>query len=374
MKYFIISGTRPEAIKLIPLYFEAKRRGVDVRLISTGQHREMLDQVFEWFEVNPDVDLQLMQQNQTLASLSANALLKLDALFQEDKPDYVMVQGDTTTAFVAALAAYYHKIKVVHIEAGLRTKNKYSPWPEEINRSLIGRIADMHFAPTQWSADNLLKEGIDEKQVFITGNTVIDALFYTRDKVNKNQIIPIGLEAFFNETNSDKKIVLITGHRRENWGRGFEDICLAIQQLATRYPDMDFIYPVHLNPNVQEPAHRLLSGLFNVHLTAPLNYPEFVRIMERSYIILTDSGGVQEEAPGLGKPVLVMRDTTERPEGVEAGTVKLVGTNADTIVRTFIELADDPVKYKAMSEVQNPYGDGLACDRIIDIISSKFNL
>jgi UDP-N-acetylglucosamine 2-epimerase (non-hydrolysing) len=370
MKLFIITGTRPEAIKLIPLYFEAKRRGVDVRLISTGQHREMLDQVFEWFDVKPDLDLQLMQQNQTLATLSASALMKLDALFQEDKPDYVMVQGDTTTAFIAALAAYYHKIKVVHIEAGLRTKNKYSPWPEEINRSLIGRIADMHFAPTQWSADNLINEGIDQKLVYITGNTVIDALFYTRDKVNKNQIIPTSLETYFNKTNSYKKIVLITGHRRENWGRGFEEICLAIQELATRYPDMDFIYPVHLNPNVQEPVHRLLSGLLNVRLTAPLNYPEFVRMMERSYIILTDSGGVQEEAPGLGKPVLVIRDTTERPEGVEAGTVKLVGTNADTIVRTFIELADDPMQYKAMSEVKNPYGDGTASKQIIDQLLS----
>jgi UDP-N-acetylglucosamine 2-epimerase (non-hydrolysing) len=368
MKLFIITGTRPEAIKLIPLYFEANRRGVDVRLISTGQHREMLDQVFDWFEVKPDIDLQLMQQNQTLASLSANTLMKLDALFKEDKPDYVMVQGDTTTAFIAALAAYYHKIKVVHIEAGLRTRNKYSPWPEEINRSLIGRIADLHFAPTKWSADNLIKEGVDEKNVFITGNTVIDALFYTINKVNKNQIIPTDLEAYFNETNTDKKIVLITGHRRENWGRGFEEMCLAIQQLAIRYSEMDFIYPVHLNPNVQEPVHRLLSGLSNVLLIAPLNYPEFVRMMERSYIILTDSGGVQEEAPGLGKPVLVMRDTTERPEGVEAGTVKLVGTNADTIVRTFIELADDTLKYKTMSEVKNPYGDGTASQKIIETL------
>jgi UDP-N-acetylglucosamine 2-epimerase (non-hydrolysing) len=369
MIHFII-GTRPEAIKLIPLFYEAKRRGLSVRLISTGQHREMLNQVFEWFEVKPDVNLQLMQNNQTLATLSANALMKLDALFLEEKPDYVMVQGDTTTAFVAALAAYYHKIKVVHVEAGLRTRNKYSPWPEEINRSLIGRIADLHFAPTQWSANNLIKEGIDEKDVFIAGNTVIDALFYTRDKVNKNQIIPKGLEAYFNETNSNKKIVLITGHRRENWGRGFEEICLSIQQLATRYPDMDFIYPVHLNPNIQEPVHRLLSGLSNVRLIGPLNYPEFVRMMERSFIILTDSGGVQEEAPSLGKPVLVMRDTTERPEGVEAGAVQLVGTNSDTIIKTFIELADDLVKYKAMSEVKNPYGDGTASKQIIDRLLS----
>jgi len=368
MKIYIITGTRPEAIKLIPLYFEAKRRGVEVRLISTGQHREMLDQVFEWFEVRPDVDLQLMQQNQTLATLSANALIKLDALFQEDKPDYVMVQGDTTTAFIAALAAYYHKISVVHIEAGLRTHNKYSPWPEEINRNLIGRIADLHFAPTTYNAENLKRENIPDDKIFVTGNTVIDALLYTNEKTKKENIYPLQLKKYFVGEEQNIKLVLITGHRRENWGQGFEEICKAIHFLAIKYPDIHFIYPVHLNPNVQEPVQRLLRGHHNIILTAPLNYPEFVRMMERSFIILTDSGGVQEEAPGLGKPVLVMRDTTERPEGVEAGTVKLVGTHSDTIIHTFIELLNNPLQYKDMSEVKNPYGDGTSSRIIMEIL------
>ena len=372
MKLFIIAGTRPEAIKLVPLYIEAKKRGLEVKFISTGQHREMLDQVFQWFEIQPDEDLEIMQKNQTLATLTSNALLKLDTLFAEEKPDWVIVQGDTTTAFVASLAAYYHKIKVAHVEAGLRTHNKYSPWPEEINRSLIGRIADLHFAPTALSAENLKRENIAEDKIFITGNTVIDALLYTNEKAIKENIFPVQLQDYFIGEEKNRKLVLITGHRRENWGLGFEEICKAIQTLAARYTDIHFIYPVHLNPNVQEPVQRLLIGHHNIILTDPLNYPEFVRMMERSYIILSDSGGVQEEAPSLGKPVLVMRDTTERPEGVEAGSVKLVGTSSESIINSFIELIEDDSVYKKMSNVKNPYGDGTASMKIIKFLS-KFH-
>lgn len=368
MKLFIIAGTRPEAIKLVPVYIEAKKRGIEVNFISTGQHREMLDQVFQWFEIQPDMDLVIMQKNQTLANLTSNVLLKLDTLFAEEKPDWVIVQGDTTTAFVASLAAYYHKIKVAHVEAGLRTHNKYSPWPEEINRSLIGRIADLHFAPTGLSAENLKKENIAEDKIFITGNTVIDALLYTNEKAKNKNIFPLQLQNYFTGEEKNRKLALITGHRRENWGQGFEEICKAIQTLALRYPDIHVVYPVHLNPNVQEPVQRLLSGHQNIILTDPLNYPEFVRMMERSYIILSDSGGVQEEAPSLGKPVLVMRDTTERPEGVEAGSVKLVGTSSESIINSFIELMEDNSVYQKMSNVKNPYGDGTASRRIIDIL------
>jgi UDP-N-acetylglucosamine 2-epimerase (non-hydrolysing) len=372
MKLFIIAGTRPEAIKLVPVYMEAKKRRVEVKFISTGQHREMLDQVFDWFQIRPDMDLEIMQKNQTLASLTANVLQNLDQLFANEKPNCVIVQGDTTTAFVASLAAYYHKIKVAHVEAGLRTHNKYSPWPEEINRSLIGRIADLHFAPTTLSAENLKRENIAEEKIFITGNTVIDALLYTNDKANKENIFHVQLQDYFIGEEKNRKLVLITGHRRENWGQGFEEICKAIQTLAIRYPDIHFVYPVHLNPNVQEPVQRLLSGHHNIILTDPLNYPEFVRMMERSYIILSDSGGVQEEAPSLGKPVLVMRDTTERPEGVEAGSVNLVGTSSDSIINSFIELIENDSVYQNMSNVKNPYGDGTASKQIIDVLEKSY--
>jgi UDP-N-acetylglucosamine 2-epimerase (non-hydrolysing) len=275
------------------------------------------------------------------------------------------VHGDTTTAFVASLAAYYHKVKVAHVEAGLRTHNKYSPWPEEINRSLIGRIADLHFAPTALSAENLKRENIAEDKIIITGNTVIDALLYTSEKTRNQNIFPVLLHDYFTGQEQERKIVLITGHRRENWGQGFEEICNAIQTLAIEYPEIHFIYPVHLNPNVQEPVNRLLSGHANLKLTAPLNYPEFVRMMERSYIVLTDSGGVQEEAPSLGKPVLVLRDTTERPEGVDAGSVKLVGTSSSAIVSSFEVLMKNEHVYNTMSHVKNPYGDGTASSQII---------
>jgi UDP-N-acetylglucosamine 2-epimerase (non-hydrolysing) len=362
---YIICGTRPEAIKLIPVFFQAKINEIKVKFISTGQHREMLDQVFDWFEIRPDLDLEIMQKNQTLAMLTSNLLLKLDTLFAVEKPDWVIVQGDTTTAFIASLAAYYHKVKVAHVEAGLRTYNKYSPWPEEINRSLIGRIADLHFAPTTFSAENLKRENIPDDNIFVTGNTVIDALLFTNEKVKKENIFPVQLQNYFTGEDHNIKIVLITGHRRENWGQGFEEICKAIQTLAARYTDIHFIYPVHLNPNVQEPVQRLLSGHYNIILTNPLNYPEFVRMMERSYIILTDSGGVQEEAPSLGKPVLVMRDTTERPEGVEAGSVKLVGTSSISIINAFVELIENESTYKLMSSVKNPYGDGTSSNQII---------
>jgi UDP-N-acetylglucosamine 2-epimerase (non-hydrolysing) len=373
LNIFIIAGTRPEAIKLVPVYLEAKKRGIEVKFISTGQHREMLDQVFSWFDIQPYKDLEIMQKNQTLGILTSNALLKLDSLFAAEKPDCVMVQGDTTTAFVASLAAYYHKIKVAHVEAGLRTHNKYSPWPEEINRSLIGRIADLHFAPTYKSADNLKRENISENKIIITGNTVIDALLYTNEKAKKENIFPVLLRNYFNGNEQNRKLVLITGHRRENWGQGFEEICKAIHSLAVRYPDIHFIYPVHLNPNVQAPVQRLLSGQKNVILTDPLNYPEFVRMMERSYIILTDSGGVQEEAPSLGKPVLVMRNTTERPEGVDAGSVKVVGTSSVNIINAFIELIENEYAYKSMSDIKNPYGDGTASSQIIDSLIKDHN-
>lgn len=372
MKIAIIVGTRPEAIKQIPVYFAAKKAGIDCSLISTGQHKEMLQQVFDWFEVRPDVDLQIMQPDQTLASLTAQVLIRLDLLFKETQPDLVVVQGDTTTAFTASLAAFYNKIHVAHVEAGLRTYNKLSPWPEEINRSLISKLADFHFAPTSWSAQNLLQEHIEPASIFITGNTVIDALLFTKNKTKQLNIYPPALKDYFEGSRADEKIVLITGHRRENWGQGFAAICNAIHTLAKWHPDFSFIYPVHLNPNVREVVYRTLNDTPNVLLIDPLSYPEFVRLMERSFLILTDSGGVQEEAPSLAKPVLLMRDTTERPEGVEAGSVKLVGTSEQAITDAFEELAGNPEIYHQMSHVQNPYGDGTASNKIIEILQASF--
>ena len=375
-KISLIFGTRPEAIKLCPLIKTINdTEGLTADVCVTGQHREMLDQILNIFNVKPDCDLNLMKPNQTLAGLTSRAISKIDDYLSSATPDIVVVQGDTTTVFCAALCAFYHKIPVGHVEAGLRTWNKNSPFPEEINRVLTSRVADMHFAPTATSKANLLKEGIDENTISVTGNTVIDALLQV---VNKTRLEPPHVSELPDHlqpgTSSDKdKIVLITGHRRENFGTGFENICQAIARLATDYPDINFVYPMHLNPNVREPVARILGDFTgrNVFLIEPLDYYHFVAMMDKAEIILTDSGGVQEEAPSLGQPVLVMRDTTERPEAVEMGTVKLVGTNQDSIYDNVSLLLDDPLAYRKMANAVNPYGDGKACQRITSLIKNQ---
>ncbi len=352
----VVFGTRPEAIKLCPVVLALRKNPLfDCKVCVTGQHKEMLYQVLDVFGVKPDVDLALMRPNQTLGELTARAVASLDEYLANVKPDIVMVQGDTTTVLAGALAAFYNRIPVAHVEAGLRTGNMESPWPEEANRVLTTRLAKWHFCPTETNRQNLLREGVDSSGIYVTGNTVIDALMIAKDKVK-------GIT-------DGKRRVLITGHRRENFGRGFEHICMAIKKLATNFPDVEFIYPVHLNPNVQEPVHRLLDGLANVSLISPQPYLPFVELMKNSYFILTDSGGVQEEAPGLGKPVLVMRDTTERPEAVTAGTVKLVGTDAEDIYREAHLLLTDESAYAKMASAVNPYGDGHATERIVEILA-----
>lgn len=374
-----IFGTRPEAIKLCPLVLAMREHGgFEPHVCVTGQHREMLDQVLEVFGVVPDVDLDLMQPNQTLGGFTARAIAACDAYLEEAKPDLVVVQGDTTTVFCAALTAFYHNIPVAHVEAGLRTWNKLAPFPEEINRTLTTPLAHLHFAPTERSRENLLRENVPLERIFVTGNTVIDALLLAVERVRSNPPEIRGLPDHV--LKSGTPLVLITGHRRENFGTGFENICQAIADLAGRYPHMHFVYPVHLNPNVREPVYRLLAdasdgnggapGRGNVHLIEPLGYLPFVSLMDRATLILTDSGGVQEEAPGLGKPVLVMRETTERPEGVDAGTVRLVGTDREMIVREVSRLLDDADAYEAMARAVNPYGDGHACGRIIAAIEN----
>jgi UDP-N-acetylglucosamine 2-epimerase (non-hydrolysing) len=367
MHIAVIFGTRPEAIKLIPVIKEIeKNENAKITVISTGQHKEMLKPILEWFDVEPDFELDIMKPNQTLSSLSISCLGKLDELFQKITIDLLVVQGDTTTAFISALAAFYHKIKVAHVEAGLRTFNNLSPWPEEVNRNLISKIANYHFAPTENNKANLLRENIPESIVYTTGNTVIDALQFSANKVTSLNVYPNELEKFYTGTFKENKLVLITGHRRENFGEGFISICKAIKKLAHEFPDIYFIYPVHLNPNVQKVVRDYLSDLGNVKLISPLGYPEFISLMKRSYLILTDSGGVQEEGPGLGKPILVMRDNTERPEALKYGTVKLVGTNEDTIVKAVIELLTNHDSYKRMSQAVNPYGDGTAAKQIVE--------
>ena len=366
----IIFGTRPEAIKLCPLVLALREQaGFEPHVCVTGQHRQMLDQVLETFEIVPDVDLNLMQPDQSLAGLTSRAIAAIDAYLQRHNPDLILVQGDTTTVFCAALAAFYRRVAVGHVEAGLRTGNKLSPFPEEINRVLASRLTDLHFAPTETARQNLLREGIAPEGIFVTGNTVIDALLIALEKVKRLPPQVPGLPAEL-MNGSSRQVVLITGHRRENFGGGFESICCAIEQLAQRFPDTAFVYPVHLNPNVRGPVHALLSGRKNIYLIEPQGYLPFVALMSRSRIILTDSGGVQEEAPSLGKPVLVMRDTTERPEAVQAGTVKLVGTDAQTIVDTATELLTDAGAYDAMSKAINPYGDGRAVQRIVAALRS----
>ncbi|MDP5149779.1 non-hydrolyzing UDP-N-acetylglucosamine 2-epimerase [Rheinheimera baltica] len=366
IKVLTVFGTRPEAIKMAPLVKQlAADTAFDARVCVTGQHRQMLDQVLDLFSITPDYDLAIMKPGQDLTDVTTAILQGLKPVLQQFKPDIVLVHGDTATTFAASLAAYYQQIAVGHVEAGLRTGNIYSPWPEEANRKLTGAIAQLHFAPTQLSADNLRGEGVKPGNIIVTGNTVIDALLQVIDKVNTDTKLATDFAEQFAFIDSDKKLILVTGHRRESFGGGFERICQALVDTAKAYPDCQIVYPVHLNPNVQEPVNRILAGINNVHLIAPLDYLPFVYLMNRSYLILTDSGGIQEEAPSLGKPVLVMRDTTERPEAVAAGTVKLVGTNTAVIKAALAELLTSEQAYQAMSVAHNPYGDGQACSRII---------
>ena len=380
-KVMLVFGTRPEAIKMAPLVkeFQKQKERIETVVCVTGQHREMLDQVLEIFDIKPDYDLNIMKQGQDLYDVTARVLTGMREVLKEVKPDVVLVHGDTTTSTAAALATFYQQIPVGHVEAGLRTHNIYSPWPEEMNRLLTGRLATYHFSPTPLSRNNLIKESIDDRNIIVTGNTVIDALYWVVDKIKNNKELNNELENILskagydvNRLNNGKKLVLITGHRRENFGDGFINMCTAIKDLMVKYPDVDFVYPMHLNPNVRKPIHEVfgenLSGLKNMFFIEPLEYLSFVYLMEKSSIVLTDSGGIQEEAPGLGKPVLVMRNTTERPEALNAGTVKLVGTDYNKIVNEVSSLIDDKAAYEKMSKAVNPYGDGLACGRIVNAL------
>ena len=368
-KILTVFGTRPEAIKMAPLVLAlAADERFDARLCVTAQHREMLDQVLELFEIEPDFDLKIMKPGQTLNDLTASILIGLKPILEEFEPDVVLVHGDTATTFAASLAAYYKKIKIGHVEAGLRTGNIYSPWPEEANRKLTSIISNYHFAPTLSSKNNLLKEGVPKNDIIVTGNTVIDALFWVRKKLQADQSIIVSLAADFEFLDRDKKLILVTGHRRESFGGGFERICEALCQIATRHPQAQILYPVHLNPNVQEPVNRLLNDLDNIFLIEPQQYLPFCYLMDRASIILTDSGGIQEEAPSFGKPVLVMRETTERPEAIKAGTVLLVGTDTNLIVDQVNILLSNTDEYKKISGAHNPYGDGNASQRIIDFL------
>lgn len=365
MKVLTVFGTRPEAIKMAPLVKHLQSLpGIRSRVCVTAQHRQMLDQVLELFEIDPDHDLNVMRPGQDLVSITSEILRSLQPVLAEERPDIVLVHGDTTTTFAATLSAFYQRIAVGHVEAGLRTGNLYSPWPEEANRKLTGALARLHFAPTDVSRDNLLRENVPASHIVVTGNTVIDALLSVRAKLETSPTLSAELAGRFPFLRDSARLLLITGHRRENFGDGFERICRAIAKLARRYPDMDLVYPVHLNPNVREPVGRLLSGIANVHLIEPQDYLPFVYLMIRSTVILTDSGGIQEEAPALGKPVLVMRDTTERPEAIAAGTARLVGTDEASIADGVASLLDDAVEYRRMAFAHNPYGDGKACERI----------
>jgi UDP-N-acetylglucosamine 2-epimerase len=372
VKILTVFGTRPEAIKMAPLALAlAADKRFDAKVCVTGQHREMLDQVLELFDIHPEFDLNIMKPGQDLTDVSTAILQGMKSVFSDFKPDMVLVHGDTATTFATSLAAYYQQIPVAHVEAGLRTGNLYSPWPEEGNRKLTGALAQLHFAPTTNSRDNLLKEGIAANRIIVTGNTVIDALLDVMKRLDEDQeLFARAAEpgAFLDRA---RKLILVTGHRRESFGGGFERICQALMEVAQQHPEVDIVYPVHLNPNVREPVNRLLSGIGNVYLIEPLDYLPFVHMMSRAHIILTDSGGIQEEAPSLGKPVLVMRDTTERPEAVAAGTVKLVGSDTANIVRELNHLLLDQEAYKTMSFAHNPYGDGRACQRIIDTLLGK---
>lgn len=378
-KIMLVFGTRPEAIKMAPLVKEFQKHPDTFQTIVcvTGQHREMLDQVLNIFDIRPDFDLNIMKQGQDLYDVTARVLTGMRDVLREAQPDVVLVHGDTTTSTAAALAAFYQQIPVGHVEAGLRTHNILSPWPEEMNRQITGRIASYHFAPTALSRQNLLQENVDDANITVTGNTVIDALYWVVDRIKNDRSLDAELEEVLRHAGYDvnrladgRPLVLITGHRRENFGDGFINMCTAIKQLTECYPNVDFVYPMHLNPNVRRPIHEVfgddLSNLGNMYFIEPLEYLSFVYLMEKSTIVLTDSGGIQEEAPGLGKPVLVMRDTTERPEALEAGTVKLVGTDREKIINEVSTLLDDAAAYARMSQAVNPYGDGLACSRIVE--------
>ncbi len=368
----IVFGTRPEAIKMAPLAkaFLKHTDTFETKVCITAQHREMLDQVLSFFEITPDYDLDLMKPNQNLYTLTASIIENLKPVLEEFKPDYVFVHGDTTTTMATSLAAFYSGAKVCHVEAGLRTFDMQSPFPEEMNRCVTGVVSDIHFAPTETSKGNLLKENKSENSILVTGNTVIDALQFSVDKVTSSDFSDQEIEGVKTLLNPEKRTILVTGHRRENHGQGFIEICEALKTLANEYPDTQIVYPVHLNPNVQKPVYKLLGDIDNIKLIAPLSYPAFVWLMNRSYLIITDSGGVQEEAPSLGKPVLVMRNTTERPEAVDAGTVVLVGTDKDKILTEARVLLQDEASYKEMSRLHNPYGDGKACERIVNYIAN----
>jgi UDP-N-acetylglucosamine 2-epimerase (non-hydrolysing) len=372
MKVLSIFGTRPEAIKMAPLVhaLSADER-FEAKVCVTAQHREMLDQVLELFEITPDYDLDLMKAGQTLNEVTARILIELKPVLQEFKPDVVLVHGDTATTFAASLAAYYEQIAVGHVEAGLRTGNIYSPWPEEGNRKLTGALTKYHFAPTETSKLNLITENYPESDIHITGNTVIDALLMVKNKIDDDNFLSKKLSSSFPMLDENKKLILVTGHRRESFGDGFERICETLALTAKRYPNAQILYPMHLNPNVREPVNRIISDIDNIYLIEPQQYLPFIYLMNQAYIILTDSGGIQEEAPSLGKPVLVMRDTTERPEALEAGTVKLVGTSVDVMTAAINELMDSNEAYKKMSFAHNPYGDGTACQKIISVLFHK---
>nr|WP_282449772.1 UDP-N-acetylglucosamine 2-epimerase (non-hydrolyzing) [Brenneria salicis] len=367
-----VFGTRPEAIKMAPLVHAlAQDEAFESRICVTAQHRQMLDQVLRLFDITPDYDLNIMQPGQSLSEISCRILTGLEPVMTEFKPDLVLVHGDTTTTLTASVAAFYQRIPVGHVEAGLRTGNIYSPWPEEANRKLTGHLAMYHFAPTENARQNLLREHLSDRHIVVTGNTVIDALFWVRDRIIRDAELCRRLDQQYAFLDTTKRLILVTGHRRESFGGGFERICSALADIAKRHPDTQIVYPVHLNPNVSEPVNRILSGINNVMLIAPQDYLPFVYLMNRAYMILTDSGGVQEEAPSLGKPVLVMRETTERPEAIEAGTVRLVGTDVTKIVDTVSLLLTDENEYQMMSRAHNPYGDGQACQRIVDALKNR---
>jgi UDP-N-acetylglucosamine 2-epimerase (non-hydrolysing) len=375
-KILLVFGTRPEAIKMAPLVKEFQKDTInfEIKICVTAQHREMLDQVLKLFEITPDYDLNLMKPGQDLYDITSNVLLGMKDVLSDFKPDVVLVHGDTTTTSATSLSAFYQQIEIGHVEAGLRTGDLLSPWPEEANRQITGVLANYHFTPTTTSQENLLKENKDFQSVIVTGNTVIDALFLALEKIHNNKKIEIQIINQLSELNykivDGKKIILVTGHRRENHGQGFINICEALKVIAEKNPEFDIVYPVHLNPNVQKPVKEILSDIKNVYLIEPLQYEQFIYLMDKSYFIITDSGGVQEEAPSLGKPVLVMRDTTERPEALEAGTVKLVGTDTQLIIKEAQKLINNAYEYEKMSKAHNPYGDGKSCSRIVEFLKN----
>jgi UDP-N-acetylglucosamine 2-epimerase (non-hydrolysing) len=373
-KVMLVFGTRPEAIKMAPLYHALKAESADFQTMVcvTAQHRQMLDQVLKVFSITPDIDLNLMKVGQDLFDITASVLLGMRDVLRGVRPDILLVHGDTTTTMASAIAGFYAGLPVGHVEAGLRTHNLMAPFPEEFNRQIAGKVTKWHFAPTNTSQANLIAERADPNRIFVTGNTVIDALFWVLRKIESNSELKNKIIALLNENLpfvwEQEKFILITGHRRENFGDGFLQICNALRELADRYPNVHFVYPLHLNPNVQKPVHEILDNLTNVHLIPPLDYEPFVYLLKHCYLVLTDSGGIQEEAPSLGKPVLVMRDVTERPEAVDAGTVRLVGANQEQIVKNIVELIDDPEIYASMARAHNPYGDGRACQRIVQVL------